>query len=252
MNIKKLMAGAVASVMAVSAMAVAANAYTATLGFADGSWYAQDWDTNIEVNGDGTYTLTSNFPTVQDEATGDDIPALATGIKVFVIDIAKLGAELGIEPTDDSPYDTNTVTISDVKVTADGTDIAIDQSKVLWGDPEGKGNLRIEIFNAYGSTSVNEGYDASVSPINPADINEAAQISVTFTLSGADAALGGGDAATDGDAAPADGNDSASNGDTTTTTTDKTSADTGVEGVAVVAGLAIVAAGAVVVAKKRG
>lgn len=36
-----------------------------------------------------------------------------------------------------------------------------------------------------------------------------------------------------------------------TATTDKGNADTGVEGVAVVAGLAIVAAGAIVVAKKR-
>ena len=41
-------------------------------------------------------------------------------------------------------------------------------------------------------------------------------------------------------------------GDTNATTTDKTSADTGVEGVAVAAGLAIIAAGAVVIAKKRG
>ncbi|MGN0597946.1 MAG: hypothetical protein ACI4J1_11540 [Ruminiclostridium sp.] len=39
--------------------------------------------------------------------------------------------------------------------------------------------------------------------------------------------------------------------DTTTTTGDKTTPDTGVEGVAAVAGLAVVAAGAVIIAKKR-
>ena len=275
MNMKKLMAGAVASVMAVSTMAVAASAYTATMGFADGSWAAQDWKTTIEVTGDGTYTISTNFDPWQDEDTGDDIPAQASGIMVFVIDIAELGTDLGIETTDDTPYDMTKVTVSDVKVTADGTDIAVDQSKVLWGDPEGKGNLRIELFNAYGSTSVSESYDASVSPINPADISEAEKITVTFTLKGID-----GDAAAEDDGedeTPADteapaateapANDDApaateapatteaapatGAGNTAAATTDKNNADTGVEGVAVVAGLAIVAAGAVVVAKKR-
>ena len=251
MSIKKIMAGAVASVMALSTMAVAANAYTATLGFADGTWSAQDWATTAEVNGDGTYTLTTKFDPWQDEETGEDVPAEATGIMVFVVDIAQLGADLGLEATDDQPYDMTKCTVSDVKVTADGNEIAVDNSKVLWGDPEGKGNLRIEIFNAYGSTAVGEAYDASVSPINPADISAAKEISVTFTLSGIS-----GDAAADDNAAADDtaaADDNAAAGDTAAPTTgDKGAADTGVEGVAVVAGLAIIAAGAVVVAKKRG
>ena len=54
MNIKKLFAGAVASAMAVTSLAAYASAdvnfpYTATLGFADGSWAAQDWATTVEV-----------------------------------------------------------------------------------------------------------------------------------------------------------------------------------------------------------
>ena len=51
--------------------------------------------------------------------------------------------------------------------------------------------------------------------------------------------------------APSNDAPAADNGSTSAPTTDKQNANTGVEGVAVVAGLAIVAAGAVVVAKKR-
>ena len=219
MNIKKFVAGAVASVVAVSAMAVAASAatvnvdaskllwgdpedkgnfrieiyneygttkdnppinigdiagasqisvtftlsgapsgdYTATLGFADAAWGAQDWDSTVAVTGDGTYTLTSTTFT----------DPLADGAVVFVIDIAEMGADAGISQDED--YDMSVITVSNVSVT---------------------------------------------------------------TTTAGDAANG----STDG--AGADPN--------------KGSPDTGVEGVAVVAGLAIIAAGAVVVAKKRG
>lgn len=90
--------------------------YTATLGFADGSWAAQDWESSIPVSGDGTYTITSNFAPWQDEETGEDIPAEANGIMVFVIDIKEMGADAGIETSDDVPYQMDIITVSDVSV----------------------------------------------------------------------------------------------------------------------------------------
>ena len=69
------------------------------------------------------------------------------------------------------------------------------------------------------------------------------KVEITFTVSGL---------ASDVDAPATDGADNQPvAGDTTQSTDDKNSPDTGVEGVAVVAGLAVIAAGAIVVAKKR-
>ncbi len=250
MNIKKLIAGSVASVMAVTSLAAFASAdanfpYTATLGFADGSWAAQDWESTIEITGDGTYTLKANCLWT-DEDTGDEVPAEINGATVFVVDIAELGADLGLSSEAEDMWGMDQVSFSDVKVTVDGKDIALDSSKLLWGDIEGKGNLRLEIFNAYGSTTTDQAYDASVSPINPADISAATELSVTFTLNTGSASAAPAEteaAATDAAAPAGDANAPA--------TADKNNADTGVEGVAAIAGIAIVAAGAVIVSKKR-
>ncbi len=250
MKLRKILASVLASAVAVSAMAVTASAadYTATLGFADGSWAAQDWATTCEITGDGTYSITSNcFFNVVDEETGEEIqePAAGTGIMVFVVDIAQLGADLGLNVApegatdeDDSwKYATGDVKVTDVKVTSGATEFSIDQSKVKVGDIESKGNLRIEIYNEYGPTKDASPIDAAAFAFAGED-----QFTVTFTISGL-----GGAAAEDAtvEEAPAAGDVEAS------TESSKGSPDTGVEDVAVVAGLAIVAAGAVLVSKKR-
>ena len=83
---------------------------------------------------------------------------------------------------------------------------------------------------------------------NEGDPGVATLKSVTlYDASGNVVTAGGADATP----APDNSGDNNVSGDTTQTTDDKNSPDTGVEGVAVVAGIAIVAAGAVVVAKKR-
>lgn len=254
MNIKKFIAGSVASVMAVTSLAAFASAdasfpYTAQLGFADGSWAAQDWASTVEITGDGTYTLKANCLWT-DEDTGDEVPAEINGIMVFVVDILGLGADLGLSSEAEDKWGMDQVSFSDVKVTVDGKDIALDASKLVWGDLEGKGNLRLEIYNAYGNTTVSEAYDASVSPVNPADISAATELSVTFTLDtgSASAAAPAEPAATE--AATTEAAASVGNANTAATA-DKNNADTGVEGVAAIAGIAIVAAGAVIVSKKR-
>ncbi len=159
--------------------------YTATLGFASGDWTASDWSSTVSIDKDGTFTITANI------APGEDgtVPPIV-GATVFVIDIADLGADLGIDPDGDD-YDMTKCTVSDVKVMCGDREVAVDQSKILWGDPEDKGNLRIEIFNAYGSTAVAEKYDASVSPLNPDDIacSSGEALVVSFTITGLEEAL---------------------------------------------------------------
>lgn len=242
MKITKILSAVAASVVAAGALAASASAYTATLGFADGSWTAQDWATSTEVNGDGTYSITSVCQ-MENEDTAEMENVAGAGITVFVVDIAGLGADLGIDGTDEvAKYDTGDLVISDVTVSSGSTTFAVDNSKIKVGDIEGKGNVRIEIYNAYGPTTVDQSYDASVSPIDPSTFAFEAddQLTVTFTVSG----LGGGEAAETPAETPADDTASAP-------TTGKDSPETGVEGIAAVAGVAVLAAGAVLVSRKR-
>ena len=271
MKLRKIFAAVAASAVAVSTMAVSAFAadgnYTATLGFADGTWAAQDWASTCEITGDGTYSITSNcLFTVVDEETGDEVQeaAAGAGIMVFVVDIAELGAELGINVApegatdeDDSwKYATGDVKVTDVKVTTGGTDLAIDQANVKVGDIESKGNLRIEIYNEYGPTKDAPAIDKDAFAFAAED-----QFTVTFTISGL-----GGAAAEDAEEAEEETTEDTATEETTEDTTteapstgdvsaetdaSKGSPDTGIEDVAVVAGLAIVAGGAVLVSKKR-
>lgn len=295
MKLNKIFAGVISASVALSAAAIStsafADSYTATLGFADGQWAAQDWATTCEITGDGTYSITANclFDSV-DEDTGDEIKVAAAGegINVFVVDIAQLGADLGLQlkpegasDDDDSwKYATGDVVVSDVTVTSGDTVFSFDQSKIKVGDIESKGNLRIELYNAYGPTCVDQSYDASVSPIDPTTFAFAAedQFTVTFTITGLDgaddAAVEEAEEATEevadeaeettdeAEEAPAVEEEKAEEvavaetlpaaGDVEAATdSSKGSPDTGVADVAAVAGLAIVACGVALVAKKR-
>jgi len=63
-------------------------------------------------------------------------------------------------------------------VVQNGTQLMVDQSKLHWGDIEGNGNMRIEIFNAYGSgTNTNP-------PIDITKLKCRKTCKVTFTISG--------------------------------------------------------------------
>lgn len=57
----------------------------------------------------------------------------------------------------------------------EGISITFDNSKIVFGDLEDNGNLRIEIYNEYGSTGLNP-------PVNPSDFIFDKSISVTFSL----------------------------------------------------------------------
>lgn len=264
MKIRSIMAAAAVAVVGTLAVSATAGAYEAFLMYTDanwgwGCWKAEEFPAGtVDVTADGTYTVyvdnTISTATVEDEETGEDVAAVAAGAQVFCVDIDGLAADYNAGKDADGYEACQTgadkmafakaagINVSDVKITTtstDGTtkDIAVDQSKIIFGDIEGNGKIRIEIYNAYGDTN-------AAPAVNVEDINFDEKIAVTFTISG----LGG--AAED----TADAADTAETpADTTApaTTPDKGSPDTGVEGIAAVAGVAALAAGALIVAKKR-
>ncbi len=266
MKFRKLIAAASAAIMSVAALSATAGAYEAFLMYADGSWSYQSMDNttcpngNTDVTGDGTYTVyvdsTAKGAQMEDEDTGEMVPVTANGATVFCVDIADVGAEHGFgkgnEAYDNLPSDAtgadkmqvakdagieiSNVTIQLTNKDGSTTDVPVDMSKIIFGDIEGNGKLRIEIYNAYGAGTQND------PPIDTSLISFDEKMAVTFTISGLDAAA---PAADDG-AAPAT--------DTVTApaaTADKGSPNTGVEGVAAIAGIAVLAAGAVFVARKK-
>lgn len=274
MKLRKIMAGIIATSVA-GTMAVAASAqYDAFLMYADADWYPSIMDATghtegsdgtvtewtagtADVTKDGTYTVSvaDIKASSVDEETGEETmaPALAEGAVVFNVDIADLGTALGFGK-DCEGYDKNMsaaekmelakskgVNVTDVKITQvkDGetTEVAVDSSKIFFGDIEGNGKLRIELYNEYGDTKAD-------APLKVSDIYFNEGLNVTFTISGIDAILNGGNTTPDETEAPA--TDAPTTGDSS-----KPNSNTGVEGVAAVAGVAVVAAGAVIVAKKR-
>ena len=284
MKLRKIMAGIIATSVA-GTMAVAASAqYDASIMYADADWYpsimdasghAEDaasgtvteWTAGTqEVTKDGTYTVSvaDIKASAVDEETGEETMAAVTaeGAMVFNVDIVDLAKDLGIGADAEGYDDLKTgaekmefakskgVNVTDVKITQvkDGetTEVAVDSNKILFGDIEGNGKLRIELYNEYGDTK-------NDAPLKVSDLFFNEKLEVTFTISGIDAILGGNttpdetDApATDAPSTDAPATDAPTAGDST-----KDNTNTGVEGVAAVAGVAIVAAGAVIVAKKR-
>lgn len=266
MKITKILGAASAAVVSAAVLAASASANEAFLMYASSDWSVQCMDaasanaTNADITGDGTYTVSIGGFEWEDEETAEMVPATATGATVFCIDIADLATDLGCGKGSDAYEALGSsataadkmavaqaagVEFSNVVITAtntDGTttDIPVDESKLIWGDIEGNGKIRLEIFNAYGDTSKD-------APIDAAGFSFDDTLSVTFTISGV-----GGDAAAADDTAADDATDTGAADDTdATTTTEKGSPDTGVEGIAAVAGVAVLAAGAVLVSKKR-
>ena len=258
MKLRKIIAALAATTIAASAMAVVASAHETFLMYTDLNWGWGCWNASefpagtVDITADGTYTvyIDSTLPTaqVEDADTGEMVGAAATGANVFCVDIDGLAAAkdagAGAAGYDDCVTgkdkqafaESKGISVTDVIVTttsSDGTvtDVPVNQDNVIFGDIEANGKIRIEIFNAYGDTNAAPAVDTSA-------INFDEKIAVTFTIAGvADAAA----------EAPAD-----DVVDTQAPTTgDKQSPDTGVEGVAAVAGLAVLAGGAMLVSKKR-
>ena len=152
-------AAAAAVVMSMGVKASAVEPINAKLGFTDVNWTYQDWESAVEVTGDGTFTISSTAVAGTEE------------IGVFVVDLEGMYAA----------YPEAVATLDRVEI--DGNEISFDADKILYGDIEEKGNFRIDVYNMYSPTK-------DEPPINNATpITES--LSITFTVSG----LGGDGAA---------------------------------------------------------
>ncbi len=122
---------------------------------------ANDWsgnwgDEKIGVGGPGTYTVVNHTP-------------VPNGM-VVVADIAGMSAA----------FPNASVTLTKVEV--DGKEVAFDESKIKYGDIEGKGNYRIELFNAYGSgTAADSPFGGGAKDFEPA-LGFTDRLAVTFTV----------------------------------------------------------------------
>ena len=253
MNVKKILAGTVASVMAVTSLAAITSAADVTveqgvfvLGFGDGDWKAAFWgksddtldasyETTAKLDGNGTYTVAVDLSKGytadgwEDEATGDPL-TLTTGNSI--------GA-MGIQIYGEYP----TLGVNITKVVVDGVEQTLTGASYTNDEDGGR---RTNIYNEWANfDATKEDHiskdpdNASATLIDKAAITEWSKIEVTFEVYGLEEDNSG-STGNEGDTTTAP-----DNGDTNTTTPDKNTPDTGVEGVA------IVAAGAVVVAKKR-
>lgn len=216
MKMNKAIAALVSGAVAISGMAVSACALdtpvVAKLGFTDSTWEHQDWETSVEVTGDGTYTLTST--TV----------AGAADFGVFVIDFDQMFAN----------YPEAVATLDKIEV--DGSEISVSADKILYGDIEEKGNFRIDIYNMYSDTKDDPGVNQATAV--------AESLSVTFTVSGLEAA-----APAETEAAPAETEAPAVENTAADTTT---APATGNASAAAIVAVMAVAGAAAVISKKRG
>ncbi len=246
MNIKKVLAGAVASVMAVTTFAALASAEKAGLSFQTGSfsfrnnpnqntayWWDEDQEqmefdtwtyTDAEITQDGQYSVSFE----KDDSDG-------------AVSWKMLKLQFLISQTD---YPDFAVTIDSFKI--DGKDVAAGLTATLGVEeikPDDYTDTDFEGKKDYYVVGFYNTYNSDMQFIKSDDYGN--KVEVTFTVSGFKAADGG-----DSTEAPA-GDATQAGTDAPATTPDKNQPDTGVEGVAVVAGLAILATGAIVVAKKR-
>lgn len=107
---------------------VAEAGYDAKIYFASSSWWPSGDGAITTVTGDGTYTCVFN------------VGAEAADAMVMVVDIVGLRND----------YPASGATVKAVRY--DGVEVAFDPNKVCYGDLEGNGNLRMELYSAYGPT----------------------------------------------------------------------------------------------------
>ncbi len=146
-----------------------------------------------ELDDKGIYTFTNGVPSYH--IGGGDIMFAATAenqlriLQVNMLGDVLQGMWLGQRSTEKDEY------IAYHFVPAAGssssepeyTTIAVDNSKLVWGDLEENGNFRVELYNIWGATGA--GSDSAPeftenSPFDPNSILFTSQMQLTFTISG--------------------------------------------------------------------
>ena len=104
----------------------------------------------------------------------------AQGAQVFLVDIQELGkamVELGTLRENAAGELKDTDLKVAAKVFVDGKEVSVTQSRIVVGDLEGNGRLRIELYNAWGPS-------VDSPAINPAHIIPEDELRIEFTLTG--------------------------------------------------------------------
>lgn len=172
--------------------------------------------TDAQITGDGEYTVTLD------------------GVKDGGWNMLKLESNIDLDATPDVKFEITSIELNgaavdfDKSVTVMSEDAATKSDDYSDWDFDIKNTARVQIINVYDNVAAipNDSYES---------------IKVTFNVTG----LGGGAAADD------TASDATDTGSDVVATPDKGSPDTGVEGVAAIAGLAVIAAGAVAISRKR-
>ena len=215
MNVKKWLLGLMtfaAMFVLCAVCAGAENTHTAYIKYADNNWYPSVLDGsgytdsgvgtvttwkagNCNISESGTYTVSVSDIKIStiDEETGEEIMESVNGegAVILAVDIQDISAVLGLGKgskgfdriaTSKGRMDfakSKGADVKDIKITQvkDGkaTDIPVDMSKIYFGDIEGNGNFRIEIYSDYGDTL----YDP---PIDTEKIDFNESLSVQFTI----------------------------------------------------------------------
>jgi len=143
--------------------------------------YNPGFSGDAAITQDGTYSV---YLKAEDLNAAEDQSVFATGkavaAQVFLVDIQELGkamVELGTLREDASGALRETDLQVSVKVFVDGKEVPVTQNKLIVGDIEGNGRLRIELFNTWGPTADNPAVD-------PAQITPENEIVVELTLTG--------------------------------------------------------------------
>lgn len=112
-----------------------ASPVTASIGFASSDWSCQDWNSSVQITGDGTYTI---------PVTGS-----ASGVAVFVIDIKGQAEKLNKwhgyinSIIIDSDNTTDYYACNGEKINVNG---------MRYGPLDTKDDYRVELYNMYGDT----------------------------------------------------------------------------------------------------
>ncbi|MDO5521589.1 MAG: hypothetical protein Q4G58_13940 [bacterium] len=262
-KIKKGLVALLTGSMVIGSMilpAGAASSYTATGIFSDSTW---NWGTfgvvahkgDAKVTDFGTYTVTINSNDLEKDNKVSNANAgkkSADGF-IFCVDVkgyakALQDQKLNINNCvkgDDGKFHIDKdatskldIEVKDVKVAVDGKSMTVDQSKIIFGDIEEKGNFRIELRNEYGATKEAPAIDYKKV--------QGEKIAVTFTI----AKKGAASETTKTDTTKTDATTAPAATATAAPTADSTK-KTGDVSLAVVYGALVVCAGGLVVANLR-
>lgn len=154
------------------------DGYPAFLMFGDEDWTWENLKPGLEgdtvVMGDGVYEVYITKEMLPADKTAED----PTDASVLNVDITDLGAAMGEIGTIYSSTEAGTQLEVAVAIFVDGERVAVRNDRLIYGDIENNKKLRIEIYNVYGSGTM------EVSPINPEEITPKQELRVVFSLKG--------------------------------------------------------------------